>query len=208
VLSLNFSLRLDDFKQEVGSELEHGSSDDSLLMWLRNIEHVEAKVRDGQMVFFSKAPEQSHLRKLFRQQTYTKVSRRPLKRQAQFSESVNTSVNTSVYTSLRLNTTPKTCANALLFRRNQLTKTAFRLNERFIDQSFEANQTIVGTMNSQLTKPEIVHKEKRFKSNLFERPDGSVLTEFDFNKNNNQISNDTYTTNISYLNMRQHDVVS
>jgi hypothetical protein len=166
-------------------------TDDSLLAWVKSLEHIRYETRNGETVFYSSAPEQLHIQKLLKEQRPHRIARRTCRNRPHPD---------------KIQSTPKTWTNSLIFRRNQLTKQAYRHHERFVDQSFEANQTFGIPLAPQRDEDVVAKPLKRFKSTLFENDEKSFIVEHE--KTQSDKSNKTsLESHFSFFTRRQTDEV-
>lgn len=94
----------------------YGDDDSSLINWLQQIEYVTTENRNGEIVFSSNAPCQRHLTPLIQNTSNIKRSRR-------HSSALKLNISRCVSNINTSYATPRTWANSLIFRRNQLNKT-------------------------------------------------------------------------------------
>lgn len=93
--------------------------------------HVTTKVMNGQIVYFSEAPDQRHLAKMIRKQrSSTKIFRRSQSRRNLNLSNLSESQENSALV------TPKSWTNALVFRRKQSSrKSAYQFDHSIADNS-------------------------------------------------------------------------
>lgn len=104
---------LGDFKSQLGQELKHGTDDDSLRAWIEKIANIRSVDVNGNVVYFSEAPQHAHMTTMIRRQKKPKIytnSRRQLNMSSS-SDAPNQSL-----------TTPKSWANTLIYRRTEQSK--------------------------------------------------------------------------------------
>lgn len=160
------------------------------MSWVKGVEHITFDIRNGEAVFFSNAPEQQHLQHLVEKQRPHKVAHRACR---------------NIKRANQIQSTPRTWTNSLIFRRNQLTKQAYRHHERFVDQSFEANQTFGSSLSLQRHDNVAEKPLKRFKSTLFEHEEKTLIVEHD--KTQSDKSDKTTMSSFTFFTKRLTDEV-